>query len=265
VCFWKFRAVIPAQRFIHLPLPILSRKPMMKTIKNKYDGITVDYTTLPDTNEVFHKEIIQLIESFKDKRLLWIKIPIEKSDFIPILTNLDFEFHHCDEKNLMLVKSLIQSSVIPTANNYTVGVGAVVRDGNQLLVIKERFSNGYKLPGGHVDNNELIKDALKREVYEETGIKVEFESIVNLGHFTKGQFNESNLYVVCTAKALTKEITIHDSSEIVEAKWMAIDEFLNLKNTNNYNKNVVKATIENKDLKLTDQPLKLKVTGEVFF
>lgn len=35
---------------------------------------------------------------------------------------------------------------------------------------------------------------------------------------------------------------------------------------NIYNKNVVKATIENKELKLTDQPIKLKVSGgEVFF
>lgn len=89
---------------------------------------------------------------------------------------------------------------------------------------------------------------------------------MNLGHFTKGQFEESNLYVVCTAKALTKEITIYDSSEIIEAKWISVEDFLNLKDTNNYNKDVVKATIENKELKLTDQPIKLKVSGgEVFF
>jgi 8-oxo-dGTP diphosphatase len=239
---------------------------MMKTVENKYDGITLDYTTLPNTKDEFYKEIIQLIESIKDKKLLWVKIPIGKSDFIPILTNLDFEFHHCNEKSLMLVKRLIQSSLIPTAKNYTVGVGAIVRDGDKLLVIKDKFSNGYKLPGGHIDNNESIKDALKREVYEETGIKVEFESIVNLGHFTKGQFEESNLYVVCSAKAITKEITIYDSSEIIEAKWIDVEVFLNLKDTNNYNKSVVKATIENKDIKLADQTIELKVSGgEVFF
>ena len=68
----------------------------------------------------------------------------------------------------MLVKKLIQETVIPTAKNYTVGVGAIVRDKEQLLVIKDRFSNGYKLPGGHIDNNESIKDALKREKYLKT-------------------------------------------------------------------------------------------------
>lgn len=238
----------------------------MKTIENKYNGIIIDHTTLPNSKNVFFKEVIQLIDSIKDKKLLWIKIPIEKSDFIPILTNMGFEFHHCDLKSLMLVKKLVCNTLIPTAKNFTVGIGAIVRDGNQLLVIKDRFSDGYKLPGGHIDNNEPIKDALKREVFEETGIKVEFESIINLGHFMKGQFDESNLYIVCTARPLTKEIKVHDSIEIIEAKWMDVNVFLSLKETNNYNKKVVKAALENKDLKLTDQPVKLKVSGgEVFF
>jgi len=239
---------------------------MLKALTNKYDGITVDQESLPSTKRIFKKEILQLIEKVKDKKLLWVNIPINKSSFIPILRNLDFKFHHCDENNLMLVKKLIQDAVVPTAKNYNVGVGAIVIEGDELLVIKDRYSNEYKLPGGHIEYHETIKGALKREVYEETGIHVEFESIVNLGHFTKGQFEESNLYIVCTAKALTKEITIYDVSEIIDAKWIKAEAFLNSKKTNNYNKNVVKASIENKDLKLTDQLIKLRVTGgEVFF
>jgi 8-oxo-dGTP diphosphatase len=239
---------------------------MIEIIENKYDGIIVDNTTLPKTKDGFKKEIIRLIESLKNKKLLWVKIPIEKSDFIPILTNLDFEFHHCDEKNLMLVKKLAQGSIIPTSKNYIVGIGAIVLDEGQLLVIKDRFSIGYKLPGGHIDKNESIKNAVKREVYEETGVKVEFESILNIGHFRNGQFGESNLYIVCTAKALSKEITIYDSSEIAEAKWIKYEDFLNSEDTNNYNKSVVKAAIDNVDLKLTEQHIKLKVSGgEVFF
>ena len=239
---------------------------MIEVIENKYNGIIIDSSTIAQKNDEFKSEIVQLLKSIPDKKLIWIKITIEKSAFIPILTSLDFKFHHCDENNLMLVKKLIQDAVVPTAKNYNVGVGAIVIEGDELLVIKDRYSNEYKLPGGHIDNHETIKGALKREVYEETGIHVEFESIVNLGHFTKGQFEESNLYIVCTAKALTKEITIYDVSEIIDAKWIKTEAFLNSKKTNNYNKNVVKASIENEDLKLTDQLIKLRVTGgEVFF
>jgi len=237
----------------------------MKLIENRYHGITVDSSTFAGNSHEFKEEISQIIESSKGKKLLWISIPIEKSDFIPVLTNLGFEFHHCSEKSLMLVKKLVQDPVIPTAKTYTAGVGAIVLDKTRLLVIKDRFSTGYKLPGGHIDADETIKYALKREVFEETGVKVEFESIVNIGHFMKGQFGEPGLYLVCTAKAITKEITIHDSSEIMEAKWMDAEQFLDSAEINNYNKSVVKTVVENKDSKLTDQTISLRVPGEVFF
>jgi len=239
---------------------------MIETIDNKYDGIIIDNTTLPNKKSEFKKEIVRLIKSLKNKKLIWIKLPIEKSDFIPILTNLDFEFHHCDEKNLMLIKKMAHDSVVPTTKNYIVGVGAIVFNESQLLVIKDRFSTGYKLPGGHIDKNESLKSAVKREVYEETGINIEFESIVNIGHFRNGQFGESNLYIVCTAKALSKNITINDSSEIAEARWIVPEDFLKSDDANNYNKSVVAAAINNKELKLTEQQIKLRVPdGEVFF
>ncbi len=238
----------------------------MKLIEDRYQGITIDPDSLPESTNEFQKEISTLIHNLNGSKLLWVKIPIEKSDFIPVLTKLNFQFHHCKEDYLMLVKTLVENPIVPTAKNYTVGVGAIIRDENNLLVVKDKFNAGYKLPGGHVDNNEPLKEALKREVFEETGIHAEFESILNLGHFTKGQFGESIIYIVCTAKALTKEISIYDDSEIIEAKWIDVEEFLILDDTNAYNKNVVLASIKNKDLKLTEQPIKLTVSGaEVFY
>lgn len=259
--------------FLHEKIKILlilkrnsAHAPTMKIDEDRYNGITVDYNSLPETKDEFLEEINQLIESFRFKNLLWIKIPIEKSEFIPLLTDIGFEFHHCDNKGLMLVKMLKPYSFVPTAQNYTVGVGGIVREGDQLLVIKDRFTNGFKLPGGHIDHQETIKEALKREVFEETGVEVEFESIINIGHFTKAQLEASNLYIVCTAKPISNEINIYDKSEIVEAKWINIETFLNSDETNIYNKSVVRAAIDNKELKLTNRAIKLKVTGsEVFF
>ncbi len=239
---------------------------MIEIFENKYDGITVDSSTLPVQKDEFKKEITRLIESLENKKLLWVKIPIDKSDFIPILTGLDFEFHHCDERNLMLVKRLTQDSIVPTTKNYIVGVGAIVFNEGELLVIKDRFSAGYKLPGGHIDKNESIIAAVKREVYEETGVNIEFESIVNIGHFKNGQFGEDNLYIVCTAKALTKEIAINDPSEIAEARWIAPVDFLKSDDVNNYNRSVVEAALNNTELKLVERKIKLRVAdGEVFF
>ncbi len=106
---------------------------------------------------------------------------------------------------------------------------------------------------------------MKREVFEETGVKVEFESIVNIGHFIEGQFGEPSLYLVCTAKPITKEISIYDSLEIIEARWIDAEQFLDSVGINNYNKSVVKTVFENGDSKLTDQAISLSVRGEVFF
>lgn len=239
---------------------------MIEISNNAYDGVIVNNVTLPPNKDEFKKEIVRLIQSLTNKKLLWISIPIEKSDFIPILTDLDFEFHHCDEKNLILIKKLHPDSVVPTSKNYIVGVGAIVLNKGNLLVIKDKLSVGYKLPGGYIDKNESIKKALKREVYEETGITIEFESIVNIGHFIHGQFGESNLYIVCTAKALSQKIKIHDSAEIAEAKWIDPVEFLHSDNVTMYNKSVVEAIINNKGVKLLEQKITLRVpNGEVFF
>jgi 8-oxo-dGTP diphosphatase len=238
---------------------------MIESKENRYGGVIISSETIPQKVEEFKKEIIQLIENLKDKKLIWIKIPMSKSSLIPILTNLNFKFHHCDDKGLILVKKVAVDAVIPTGKNYIVGVGALVFYENQLLVIKEKHSKEYKLPGGHIDKGETIKEALKREVYEETGIHIEFESIMNIGHFIDGQFGESNLYIVCTAKAKSNNINIIDSEEICEAKWISQDDFINSDSVNNYNKSIVIAAINNKELKLTEQQVKLRVSGEVFY
>lgn len=72
------------------------------------------------------------------------------------------------------------TSAAPDSRRYparpVVGVGAiVVKDGQVLLVRRGRAPlKGYwSLPGGAVETGELLEDALRREVLEETGLAVE--------------------------------------------------------------------------------------------
>jgi len=234
-------------------------------IVDKYDGITIDNTTIPQDSLKFEHELQEIIKQLKNKKLLWIKLPIEKSELIPMLTKYDFVFHHCNERDITLVKKLTQDPIIPTATNHTLGVGAVVIDNNKLLTIKDRFQAGYKLPGGHIDDRENISQALRREVWEETGIKIEFESIISLGHFSPAQFGESNLYVVCNAKALSYDINILDSEEIVDAKWIDVNEYLNCDEVHLYNKNIVKTAILNTGLKRETNNLFLNQNSQYEF
>ena len=51
-------------------------------------------------------------------------------------------------------------------------VAAVVRRDGDVLVVRERTSQGelWALPGGVVEPNELVHDAVMRELSEETGL-----------------------------------------------------------------------------------------------
>lgn len=120
---------------------------MIRISENQYNGIIVDHASLPEDITEFKSEITQLLASIDDKNLMWIKIPIKKAALIPVLTTYGFEFHHCDERNLMLVTKINPEAFVPATKNYIVGVGAIVFHEHKLLVIKDRFSTGYKLPG----------------------------------------------------------------------------------------------------------------------
>ena len=240
-----------------------------QTILDPYNGITIEQSSLPSSKDEFEINLDYLIENTEDKRnLIWIYIDINRSDFIPIATKRGFYFHSCDEKYVLVVKRLIPNAIIPTAANHTLGVGAVVIHDNKLLVIKERISNvGFKLPGGHIDNCEMISTAVVREVKEETGINVEFESIISLGHFYPHQFHKSNLYILCIANAKSYEINIEDTDEIIEAKWIDVNEYLEDDDVLSYSKAVVFAAIEYKGFSLANHETltHIKKDFELFF
>ena len=112
------------------------------TILDPYNGITIESKDLPNSKEEFELNLDFLIEEVQYKRfLIWIYIDIKKSDFISIATKKGFFFHSCAEEYVLLVKRLKENAIIPTASNHTLGVGAVViNDKNELLVRKERIS-----------------------------------------------------------------------------------------------------------------------------
>jgi 8-oxo-dGTP diphosphatase len=61
--------------------------------------------------------------------------------------------------------------------------GIVINSEGKILVVNQN-NNSWSLPKGHVDDNEDILNAAKREIYEESGI-TELELIRSLGKYQR--------------------------------------------------------------------------------
>jgi len=62
-------------------------------------------------------------------------------------------------------------------------VGAVVKKGNSIILVKRTHEPGkgfWSIPGGLVELGEPVKDAVKREVREETGLEVEIDKLIDV-------------------------------------------------------------------------------------
>lgn len=49
---------------------------------------------------------------------------------------------------------------------------AIITKGAKILVVRLTYKNGYGLPGGVLQKQEGFEDGVKREVFEETGLRI---------------------------------------------------------------------------------------------
>ena len=106
--------------------------------------------------------------------------------------------------------------------------GVIEKDGKYLLVQEARNCRGkWNLPAGHVDANETIQDAAKREIKEESGANVELTGVCQIGN--RKIENDVFVSVIFTAKLVGGEIN-YDENEIMDVRWFSYDEILAMEN-----------------------------------
>ena len=126
--------------------------------------------------------------------------------------------------------------------------GILEKDGKYLLVQenKETCKGKWNVPAGGLDDNESLIEGAKREIFEETGSKVEITGVISIVNEILEEIN-----VVCfffDTKIIEENIHA-DGNEISNVKWFSYDEILSMKDelrANGYFLNTLKNKVENK-------------------
>ncbi len=233
----------------------------LKSSDNIYGGTYVAPEDLPKSKATFLSLLNESIKVWKNHQIkvVWIKIPSNRSDLLPIVYKLGFVNHHCDHDFIMLTLRLEEGALVPTFAKHTIGVGGlVINKKNELLTIREKahiktHPNNWKFPGGMLDPFEHIEQGVIREVLEETNISTSFESFIGFRHHHKGQFTTSNIYAVCKLTPLTTDISIQES-EIADARWFPINDYLADDKIGKYNQTILKSALNRTGLKSIKLP-----------
>lgn len=116
-----------------------------------------------------------------------------------------------------------------------VGVGALVQMGGKILLIRRAEEPGkglWSIPGGLIEVGETLRDAVKREVEEETGISVEVGELIdvmeNIIRDDDGKVKFHYVLIDFEAKPASENIELTPSSEVLEARWFTPDEIRNI-------------------------------------
>ena len=106
--------------------------------------------------------------------------------------------------------------------------GIIVRDG-RIAMVHSRKYDYYAFPGGGIDRDESGKDALIREVREETGLEVIPDSIKEYGLIVRKEkgaiddlFIQENYYYLCDVSdhMHQQELSGYEIDEDYELCWM---------------------------------------------
>ncbi len=96
--------------------------------------------------------------------------------------------------------------------------GVVVRGDGKVLSIRRADNGTWEPPGGVLEKDETVEDGVRREVYEETGVKVHVERLT-------GVYKNMSRGVVAMVFRCTPEAGHeHPTDEATEVRWLTAEE-----------------------------------------
>ncbi|MBO1199230.1 NUDIX hydrolase [Staphylococcus simiae] len=92
----------------------------------------------------------------------------------------------------------------------------------EVLLVLNSDNNEWSLPGGKVEPQETLECALKREVYEETGLSCEVGDVVSINEAQSSHYQLHTLFIMFKATITNTEIATQKMEEIKDVQWFTI-------------------------------------------
>lgn len=131
--------------------------------------------------------------------------------------------------------------------DFSIGVGGVViRDGKALLIRRgqEPYKGWWQIPGGYAERDELIDQAVEREVYEESGVRARARRVLGIRNMM-GE-TSTNVYVVFALEPIDGEAR-QDGGESTDAGFFSLAEMETMEQVQNLSKWAIGAALARPD------------------
>ena len=117
-----------------------------------------------------------------------------------------------------------------------IAVGAIIRHQDRLVLIqrdKEPARGYWTFPGGAVELGEPLEDAVRREVLEETGLRVELGEVATvIDHVARDEAGAVRYhYIIVDYHARAVGGALRPGSDVSDARWMGLEDLDGLEMT----------------------------------
>jgi len=109
-----------------------------------------------------------------------------------------------------------------------IGVGAVIVEGDRVLLVRrdtEPLRGEWSVPGGMLELGEKLRDGVRREALEETGVKVEPGEVLDVfdSIFTDGLGKTQYHYVLIDYLCRVTSGEAQAGSDVSDVRWVSLE------------------------------------------
>ena len=109
-----------------------------------------------------------------------------------------------------------------------IGVGAVIIEGSRVLLVRrdtEPLRGEWSVPGGMLELGEKLRDGVRREALEETGVKVEPGEVLDVfdSIFTDGLGKTQYHYVLIDYLCRVTSGEAQAGSDVSDVRWVSLE------------------------------------------